>query len=187
VSRRSFAAALSVMLALVLGCGVPDEGLQVIDREELPESLRSTSTTSTTVAEAGEVELAAVYWIRSQRLIRESVLFESGPDAGRLLAVLERGPARDGEGAPRSAISGTDAIVDARQRGDTVVVELDEISGPDQVLAIGQVVMTLTSLAGVESVRFERDGVVVEVPLPDGTLVRRALTGSDYSSLLASS
>ena len=72
------------------------------------------------------------------------------------------------------------------QRDDTVVVELAEVTGPDQVLAIAQVVMTLTSLPGVDSVQFVRDDETVEVPLPDGTLVRRPLTAADYSSLLAS-
>ncbi len=180
--------ALGVLCVLAgLGaCGVPEQGTRTIDRGELPASLRETSTT-TTIAPGTDVAFAAVHWIRDGQLVQESVLFESGPDVGRLLALLERGPASDGAGATtRSAISDSGAVISARQRGDTVVVELDELAGPDQVLAIGQVVMTLTSLPGVRSVRFVRDGETVEVPLPDGTLVRRPLTSQDYASLLAS-
>ena len=184
--RRSAAVAVvaATLVASTLGCGVPEEGLVTIDRSEMPASLREESTT-TTAPEGPDVAVAAVHWIRGQELVQESVLFESGPDVGRLLALLERGPSEDGAGATtRSAISGTDAIVDAVQRDDTVVVELAEVTGPDQVLAIAQVVMTLTSLPGVDSVRFVRDDETVEVPLPDGQLVRRPLTAADYSSLL---
>ncbi len=186
-SRSAVVGALAaILVATALGCGVPEEGLVTIDRSELPASLREESTTTTT-PEGPDVAVAAVHWIRGQELVQESVLFESGPDVGRLLALLERGPSKDGDGATtRSAISGSDAIVDAVQRDDTVVVELAEVTGPDQVLAIAQVVMTLTSLPGVDSVRFVRDDETVEVPLPDGTLVRRPLTAADYSSLLVS-
>ena len=83
-----------------------------IDRSEMPASLREESTTTTT-PEGPEVAVASVHWIRGQELVQESVLFESGPDVGRLLALLERGPSEDGDGAGyRSAISGTDAIDD---------------------------------------------------------------------------
>ena len=81
----------------------------------------------------------------------------------------------------------SEASVSTSERDGEVVVELDEVTGTDQVLAIGQIVMTLTSLPDVTSVRFVRDGETVAVPLPDGSLVRRALDPDDYSPLLGSS
>lgn len=185
--RARAAAAMGVaVLALVLGgCGVPESQLDAIDRDDLPAGLREPSTTTTSVG-GDEVVVAAVHWIRGKELVPESVLFEAGPDVGRLLAVLERGPSADAGGV-RSAISDGDAIVEVTERDGTAVVELAEITGPDQVLAVGQLVLTLTSLPGVDEVRIVRDGETVEVPLPDGSLVRRPLTAEDYSSLLASS
>lgn len=52
-------------------------------------------------------------------------------------------------------------------------------------LAIGQIVLTLTSVTGIDSVRFTRDGAPADVPLPSGELSARPVTASDYTSLRA--
>lgn len=177
-------AAFTALAVAVLGaCGVPERQLDAIDREELPAALREPSTTTTSVG-TDEVVVAQVLWIAGKELVPESVLFEAGPDVGRLLAVLERGPGDNDR--LRSALS-DEAIEEVTERDGTAVVELAEITGPDQVLAVGQLVLTLCSLPDIDQVRIVRDGDAVEVPLPDGTLVRRPLTAADYSSLLASS
>jgi spore germination protein GerM len=103
----------------------------------------------------------------------------------RLLALLERGPSERDDGL-RSAVPPEGPLRVERDDG-VVVVELPEVTGPDQLLAVGQLVLTFTSLAGVEQVRLERDGELVEVPLPDGSLVRRPLTAEDYESLVGAS
>ena len=55
----------------------------------------------------------------------------------------------------------------------TATVELAEdfnqIPTTDQRLAIGQLVLTLTGLPGVDQVRFRLNGVDLAVPLPGGT------------------
>ena len=186
---RALATSLAVsLMAVVAACGVPSREVEPIDRQDLPDSLRAPASTTTSSLDGAEIAAAAVYWIKGDELVRESVLFEAGPDVDRLLALLERGPARGGDAqSVRSAISDSDAIVCTSERDGEVVVELDEVTGTDQVLAIGQIVMTLTSLPDVTSVRFVRDGETVAVPLPDGSLVRRALDPDDYSPLLVSS
>lgn len=187
-ARATVAAAATVVVTVVsAACGVPDAGITVIDPEELPPELRGVTTTSSPPTEDGVPAVAAVHWIRDRRLVREAVLFESGPSAERLLALLERGPvgSSPGDGA-RSALSAGDVSVRSHDRG-VVTVELRDLDDPDQVLAVGQVVLTLTSLPGVDAVRFTSRGAPVEVPLPDGTLVARDLTEGDYESLLDAS
>ena len=182
------AAVVSVVVTVVVAaCGVPDSGVTVIDPAELPAELRGVTTTSGPPSEDGVPAVAAVYWIRDRGLAREAVLFQSGPSAERLLALLERGPvgSAPGDGA-RSALSAGDVSVRSHDRG-VVTVELRDLDDPDQVLAIGQIVLTLTSLPGVDAVRFTRRGAPVEVPLPDGTLVARDLTAADYELLLDAS
>lgn len=185
--RRARAAVTAMVAGIVAACGVPDGGMTAIDPAELPPELRGVTTTSSPVTEGGDPAVAAVHWIRDRRLVREAVLFESGPSAARLLALLERGPvgSAPGDGA-RSALSAGEVSVRSGDDG-IVTVELQDFDDPDQVLAVGQVVLTLTSLPGVDAVRFVRRNTPVEVPLPDGTLVARDLTEDDYLSLLDTS
>lgn len=68
----------------------------------------------------------------------------------------------------------------------TVVVsatrQFAALSGPDQLLAVAQVVWTLTGLPGVDSVRLTIEGERVEVPTDRG--LRRGLVDrDDYSSV----
>ena len=53
-------------------------------------------------------------------------------------------------------------------------------------MAIGQIVLTATSIVGVDRVVFARDGVAVAVPGPSGGgLTAVPLVASDYDGLLA--
>ena len=55
----------------------------------------------------------------------------------------------------------------------------------EQVLVLGQVVLTLTD-AGAEAVQVtDAAGTPLAVPLPDGRLLDRPATAADYSSLIA--
>jgi spore germination protein GerM len=51
-------------------------------------------------------------------------------------------------------------------------------------LAVAQVVLTATSVAGVDSVVLLRDGVPVGVPLPGGEQVSGPVSGEQYMTLL---
>lgn len=178
--------------AVAVSCGVPEQGLTVIEPSELPEALHPSSTTTVVVGTGGELAGAVqVYWIRDNRLVPESIAFESTPGVARITSILERGPGPgDRPDAERSLISQGDVIREVERDDEQAVVELDtafaEAVGTDQVLALGQIVTTLTSVPGVQRVEFRQRGEPIDVPLPDGTLVRRALTRADYSSLIDS-
>jgi hypothetical protein len=70
----------------------------------------------------------------------------------------------------------------------SVVVEVggafEDRTATDQALAVAQLVATLTTVPGVADVSLRRNGEVVDVPLPDGSLVRRPLVRADYVSLI---
>jgi hypothetical protein len=52
-------------------------------------------------------------------------------------------------------------------------------------LAVGQLVLTVTSVDGVDRVTFLQDGAPIEAPLPGGARTAQPVTAADYSSLLA--
>jgi spore germination protein GerM len=52
-------------------------------------------------------------------------------------------------------------------------------------LAVGQIVLSLTSISGIDSVWLMSDGTPIEAPLPDGALTARPLTAEDFTALVA--
>ena len=71
--------------------------------------------------------------------------------------------------------------------GSTAVVEVDprlQTSADRLPLAVGQVVLTLTSARGVGAVEFVADDEQVQVPLPGGAMTEGPVTSTDYAALV---
>ncbi|MDO9176000.1 MAG: GerMN domain-containing protein, partial [Actinomycetota bacterium] len=87
----------------------------------------------------------------------------------------------------RSAIPTPAMLVTAELTRGIATVDLapefSDVAPGDQVLALGQVVFTLTDLPGVGRVRFQISGDPVAVPLPDGTSTDDSVSRDDFSSL----
>ncbi len=188
--------AAALMAAVTIwgaACGVPRDDVRIIADDELPAALRASTTTAPDSGiDRPTPELAdvAVFWIRDKLLVPEAITFETAPDVERLVTLLERGPDNAGRSAEvRSAVSRSGAIRAVSRDGALVTVDLSgafsDAAGSDQVLALGQIVATLTSVPGVSHVEFLRGGEPLEVPVPDGALVQRPVTRSDYASLLS--
>jgi spore germination protein GerM len=115
-----------------------------------------------------------------------------GPvDADPVITALEDGPAQ-GLYVPGlgTAIARAGVVRSVATAGDLVVVALD----PDyatamlgqQLLGLGQVALTLTSMPGIHSVEFEVNGDNVAVPTSSQAAVTRPVGRADYIDLLAS-
>ena len=59
-------------------------------------------------------------------------------------------------------------------------------SGLESRRAVGQIVLTVTSLPGIRASLLTRDGAPVEAPLPSNQLTSAPLEGEDYAALLTS-
>ena len=74
--------------------------------------------------------------------------------------------------------------------GDAATIDLsgseNAPSGLESRRAVGQVVLSATSLPGVRAILLTRDGVPVEAPLPSGELTSEPLTAELYAALLTS-
>ena len=83
----------------------------------------------------------------------------------------------------RIRLAGTDCgtATIAVQRGP------QEPSADRLPLAVGQVVLTATSVQGITAVQLTREGRPMEVPLPGGALTSAPLTAADYASLVVPS
>ena len=69
----------------------------------------------------------------------------------------------------------------------SVVLELSGETGgqsaTENVLAVGQIVLSVTALPAVDQVTFSHNGVPVEALLADGALTTKPLTAEDYETL----
>lgn len=185
--NRRRAGVLAVLLllvaAIVLGaCGVSSQSKAVrIEPENVPFGLLEDQPTTTAVAAGKDVQ---VYLVSEDRLILvdRSVAADAGLED--LLIQVIAGPTEVEQtlGITTAVPSGSVASVDA-SRG---IAEVDltssfgDIRSGDQILALGQIVYTLTGQPGIGGVRFTIDGEPVTLPLSDGDQGDDPLSRDDF-------
>jgi spore germination protein GerM len=106
-----------------------------------------------------------------------------------LLAELADGPsAAERDQQLSTALPPDVRLTVGRLSGGTATIDIavpaQAPSGVASRRAVGQVVLTATSLPGVDAVRLTFAGDPVEAPLPSGELTSDALTESDYEAFL---
>ncbi|HET6562163.1 MAG TPA: GerMN domain-containing protein [Marmoricola sp.] len=128
-----------------------------------------------------------VYFVRSGRLVAVERRLSSG-SVTTALESLVAGPTRT-EVATGVRTSVAPQSFRVAHPGDSPrVVEVTagpqftSVSGQDQLLAVAQVVWTVTEVPGIRLVRFYLDRSPLEVPTDDG-LARHAVGRSDYMSV----
>ena len=193
MTRRRPAAVASLVLGCTLfcaACGIPnDDSAKAIDDEDLPRSLVSSETTTerTPTSEAGQPVF--LFYIDGARLVVVGEELQPDPTLRAVIDRLAAGPsdAVAAEGY-RSALAAGDAIASVSLERGVALVDLTETFAQtpvsDQVLGLGQIVLTATSQPGVGQVRFTLEGQPVEVPRADGSSGTDAVSRDDYLALL---
>jgi hypothetical protein len=192
---RSVAVALAVG-STAAGCGLP-QGTTPLepDPSGVPYRLLSPTEAGPTTAQLGpRTTTPDVYLLAADgRLMAVDVpLRRQGlvPVLQGVLARLTAGPSERERAHGLSSALGPDVrltLVGVSNGTATVGLDLgaQEPGAARLPLAVGQVVLTATSVDGVERVQLVRDGAPLQVPLPDGSLTSAPLTPSDYGVLLA--
>lgn len=187
---------LTAVLAALAGCGVPTGGAPTtIAPSEIPYGLASPSamappaTTAEPVADTSRVFLVAP----------DDSLVPRGREVGGstrrerlagLLAHLAAGPTGEereeqlSTALPPDARLVVTAVADATATIDISGVA-DAPSGWATRRTVAQLVLTATSVPGIDAVRLTLAGDPVDAPLPDGELTSEPLTADDYAVFLA--
>lgn len=193
--RRSAVAVAGGML-LLSACGVPGDGhVRTVDAASVPYHLLEADSSASGPTDNGSVpgRVPVVFWLLGDNHLAPAAAGGScdQPPATlmtRMLAELAVGPAEDARAAGRSsALPSSTGLRLLGVVGETAQVEMDPgtaISADRLPLAVGQLVLSLTSIPGVRKVTLLSAGAPVQVPLPGGALTTRAVSSEDYASLL---
>jgi hypothetical protein len=189
--RRLLARAwfLGLVVGALAGCGVPaDSGPRVIPPDDLPAELVEPAPPPPVSTTVPVTERLSVYLVLDDRLVEVSRDTRPPPTPRLALAALLAGPtAEEAAAGIRTAIGTTSGVATGDAQGGTVEIELgpsfEAAGGSEQVLAIAQIVYTLTAVPGVDGVDFTLSGRAVEVPRGDGTLTGEALRRDAFPNL----
>jgi hypothetical protein len=190
------AATVVALLLTLVACGVPADGtVRTVDPDAVPYGLlRTAPVESPAPTVAGPaVTVPQVYFLDDEdQLVPEP---QPVPAAGlepvldALLSRLAQGPSEQqldqGLGSALGPDTGLELVSVVDRVAHVQVTPSSQSPAADRIpLAIGQVVLTATSVDGVDRVAFVRDGVPLEVPLPGGARTSQPVSASDYASLL---
>lgn len=191
---RVVVAALAATLG-ISSCGLPREGsVRTVDEGDVPyRLLEPESPTVSAEPDAGvPVRAPAVFWVDGERLLPTATgdACTEEPDmlAERLVDTLVAGPSEDARSRGRSsAVAAEFGLEVAGIDGETVTIDIEphaSLSAEQLPVAIGQIVLTVTTIPSVRSVVLTSDGDPLQVPLPDGALTEDPVTAQDYGELL---
>lgn len=174
----------------VAGCGVPiDSAPRPLPSGALPTFVPATPEPTQ------PRQVSARLWFVQGVTVLPVVGAVAGRDPQSLITALAIGPPAD-DPLLRTLVvdplTGEPLVVsvpnDPERPGiATVAVDppFSDLPPNEQVLLLGQVVLTLTGVTEVSGVLFvNSDGQPVAVPLPDGRLLDRPATAADYRSLI---
>ncbi len=210
MSSRSITALLAASIAVLVACGVPTGGsTRTVDPETVPYALLSPAPSADPTAPAGlspsatatpttpgtAVASPLVFLVDEDLLVAVPVVDPPAfgdPEAmvRTALTQLSAGPDEDQRRAGLASALGSDVdlrlvdLADGTARVDVVLPSRDP--APDQLpLAVGQIVLTVTSVTGVDDVVLVQDGEEIEMPLPGGARTSDPVDAADYQDLLA--
>lgn len=190
---RAAAAWALACVAAMAACGIPtDETATLAHPDEVPFDLLTpvaSPNTTATSPNTADTERATIFLVLGERLatVERRVPAPASPDV--VLEALEKGPTTpEVQVGLRSALAGSSVIRSVGVTGGIATVDLGpsftEIVGTrDQILALAQIVSTLTRLPGIGRVNFTLEGVPVGVPRGDGAVTTESVSIDDYALL----
>ena len=184
-----------VAATIVAGCGLPHGGVETVDDAAVPYHLLDDPAPSQQEGAGDQPSLTQplVFWVdETEQLIPRTAPTGCPGDVAELvdalLTELTAGPAdevRDqGLGTALPPESGL--TLTAVQDGVAVVnIEPASQIGADRLpIAIGQVVLTVTSAPAIDQVSLLSNGESVQIPVAGGALTDSPVTAQDYASMV---
>jgi spore germination protein GerM len=176
---------------LLAGCGVPpDDKATLAAPDSVPFDLlgQAPSVTATTLPFA-QTEKATLFLVQGERLAPVQRELPAPVSVESVLEALVTGPTTtEVQLGLRTALLTTPGLVNSGGvSGGIATIDLGqhftEIAGRDQIVALAQIVSTVTGLPGVGRVRFTLDGNPVGILRGDGAVTTETVSRDDYATL----
>jgi spore germination protein GerM len=188
------AACLLAAAVVLAGCGVPVQSTpEPIEPAAVPSQLTGGGRAASPQPSTAGRSTLQIDFVRNDRLVSIRRQAPPGAPAERIETVIKgliAGPtSTEQANGITTALPPNLNLTIAELRGTRVTLELsgetEGRSATENILAVGQIVLSVTALPSIDEVTFSRNGVPVEALLADGALTTDPLTASDYASLRA--
>jgi hypothetical protein len=189
-ARRLAAVAAAVGLALTAACGIPpDDHATLAAPSSVPFDLLGQAPSATTTSlPIAPTEKATIFLVQGERLAPVSRELPAPVSVESVLEALAAGPtATEVQLGLRTALLSPGLTKSGGVSGGIATVDLGqpftEIAGRDQIVALAQIVSTVTGLPGVGRAKFTLDGSPVGVLRGDGAVTTDSVSRDDYATL----
>lgn len=193
--RLLAATALTAGLVGVTGCGIPTGGPPTtIAASDIPYGLAEPRPTSTaSPSTTPQLDPSRIFLVGDGDVLVARARDTDGSSRRdrleQLLTALAEGPTDAERSEQLSTALPPELRLTLVELSDgTATIDFDgpaeAPSGWASRRAVAQIVLTATSVPGVEAVRLTLTGEPVEAPLPSGELTSEPLTAADYAVLL---
>jgi len=189
--RPAVLALVAVAAVMLAACGVPpDDRATLAAPASVPFDLlgQAPSVTATTLPFA-QTEKATLFLVQGERLAAVQRELPAPVSVESVLEALAAGPtATEVQLGLRTALLTTPGLVNSGGvSGGIATIDLgqpfSEIAGRDQIVALAQIVSTVTGLPGVGRVRFTLDNNPVGILRGDGAVTTETVSRDDYATL----
>jgi spore germination protein GerM len=179
----------AVVVSVCAGCGVAtSDDVEIADADDVPFGLLEPDRVPVALRPVNGAVVVQLYFFDPDSSALVPVTRQvSAAGIEAVAGELQAGPtASESFLGLQSALTDIDAIDGIVIDGSTALVDLNDsfttLGGSDQIIAIAQLVFTVTERRSVDRLVVRVNGETVEVPRDDGTLTRDPLTRSDYRS-----
>ena len=175
---------LPLLALVVAACGIP------LDAE--PETVTVDAAGSPDVPDEFSGDLAAVtiYLVSDEALVRVTRDLPEGANLQSILeSLLGRVTLPEERSNLRSSISAGTELIGVDQEQNVAHIDLSSdfavVGGEEEILAVAQIVLTATSVDGIDLVAFQLEGVPTDVPVSSGALSIEPVAAADYTALVS--
>lgn len=173
-----------VWLVLVTtACGIP------IDAQPEPVDVEVDDSPVSPGPTPGDLAAVSMYLVSEETLVRVT---RDLPDPRSLESIL--GSLLEGVTEPeersnlRSSIPTATRVLGIEREGNLARIDLSSefaaVGGGEEILAVAQIVLTATSVEGIDLVALQLEGVPTDAPVASGALSIEPVSAADYSSLV---
>lgn len=187
---RRVVLALLPVVALAAGCGIPpDDRASLAQPGSVPYDLLGDSPAATATTQASsQTEKATLFLVQGERLAPVQRELPAPVSVESVLQALAAGPTTtEVQLGLRTALLAPGLMRSGGVSGGIATIDLGlpftEIAGRDQIVALAQIVSTVTGLPGVGRARFTLDGQPVGILRGDGAVTTETVSRDDYATL----